>query len=96
MRSNQGKTSLKRRRREASPMLEYDRLPAELRTWLASAILPWSPRSVRKAYKRALGRTRDKHLALSELDQLQRRSITRDARNVWDGDHPFSIEDLAR
>jgi len=88
MRSNQGKTSLKRRRRAACPMGEYDRLPPELRAWLASAALPWSARSVRRAYDRALLKTRSPHLALCELDRLQYRTLERDSRSVWGADHP--------
>ena len=35
-------TSLRRRRRSC-PITQYDRLPPELRHWLAQAALPWSP-----------------------------------------------------
>jgi len=96
MRTTRGKTSLKRRRRHASPMHEFDCLPPELRAWLASAMLPWSPRSVRRAYNRALLRTQDKSLALDELDHLQHRSISKDVRSVWGPDHPFATEVAAR
>jgi len=92
MRSNQGKTSLRRRRRQAGPMGDYDRLPPELRAWLAAAILPWSPKSVRRAYKSALRRTRCPDLALGELDRLQMRSIQRDVRSVWGTEHPMAGE----
>jgi hypothetical protein len=44
-------TSLKRRKR-ADPMRAYDALPADLRQWLAGAVLPWSPASVRRAWAR--------------------------------------------
>jgi hypothetical protein len=69
-------------------MREFDRLPAELRAWLAVAILPWRPRSVRKAYERALAATGDRKRALSALDRLEARLVARDARAVWGGDHP--------
>ncbi|MEM7188542.1 MAG: DUF6525 family protein [Pseudomonadota bacterium] len=90
MRSNQGKTSLKRRRRQTEPMGDYDRLPPELRAWLAAAILPWSPRSVRRAYQSALRRTRCPRLALGELDRIQQRSVQRDVRSVWGAEHPMA------
>lgn len=93
MARNQGITSLKRRRRTASPMQEYDRLPPELRAWLSSAILPWSPRSVRRAYKRALFRTRDADLAIGELEQMQRRNVAKDANFVWGPDHALAAKD---
>ncbi len=57
MAGNRGRTSLKCRQRARDPMREYDRLPPELRAWLASAALPWRPRSVQRAYERAVART---------------------------------------
>ena len=41
MRGNRGKTSLKLKRRNADSMRDFDRLPPELRAWLAGAVLPW-------------------------------------------------------
>jgi hypothetical protein len=89
MRVNRGTTSLKLKRRNEDPMREYDRLPAELRAWLASAVLPWRPRSVLRAFERALARTKDHARALEELDQLQDRLVARDAREVWGSNYPF-------
>ena len=88
MPSNRGKTSLRRKRRNTDPMRDYDRLPPDLRAWLAAAILPWRPQSVRAAFERALARSRDKALALRELDRLQQRLVARDARSIWGADHP--------
>ena len=82
MATNRGKTSLKLKRRNEDPMREFDRLPAELRVWLASAVLPWRPRSVRRAFDRAIARTRDTSRALEDLDRLQSRLVTQDARKV--------------
>ena len=53
-------------------MRDYDRLPAELRRWLASAILPWRAKSVQRAYDKALARTGDRALALQELADVPR------------------------
>ena len=96
MSANQGDTSLKCRRRSASPMGEYDRLPAELRAWLSTAVLPWGPRSVRRAYDRAVARTRDKTLALEELDRIQDRLVARDAGKIWGKEHPSAAERVGR
>lgn len=85
---NLGATSLKRRRRAADPMREYDLLPSELRGWLATAALPWSPRSARRVYARALARTGDSTGALAELDRVQRSMIVADAGQVWGRHHP--------
>ncbi|MEM7212634.1 MAG: DUF6525 family protein [Pseudomonadota bacterium] len=85
---NLGATTLKRRRRNANPMREFDDLPAELRGWLASAILPWSPRSAARAFTSALARTKDPEAAISELDRLQHLKIARDCQRIWGSDHP--------
>ena len=77
-------------------MREYDRLPAELRAWLATAVLPWRPRSVRRAFDRAIARTQDKTLALQELDRMQDRLVAKDARKVWGQDHPGAAQDAGR
>ncbi len=69
-------------------MREFDRLPPELRAWLAAAILPWRPRSVRRAFEKAVARTQDKASALRELDRLQERLVAKDAGKVWGQDHP--------
>lgn len=71
-------------------MQDYDRLPAELRAWLASAVLPWRPRSVRRAFDKAYARTRDTQSALKELDRLQERRITKDVAQVWGANHPYT------
>ena len=87
MRGNR-KTSLKLKRRNEDPMQDFDRLPADLRAWLASAVLPWRPRSARRAFERAVVRTRDRSRALEELDRLQDRLVARDARKVWGQAYP--------
>ena len=91
MRSNQGRTSLKRRRRQTDSMQEFDRLPAELRNWLATAMLPWRPRSVQRTFSKALARTHNKDRALAELDKIEMRLIARDVRKIWGDDHPSAI-----
>jgi len=89
MRGNRGTTSLKPKHRNEDPMREYDRLPAELRSWLAAAVLPWRPRSVRSAFERAFARTKDHSRALEELDQIQDRLIAKDVRVVWGPAYPY-------
>lgn len=61
------------------PMAEFDRLPADLRRWLAGAILPWSPRSAHRAYLRALAEVQVPAAALSRLDALQAARLARDS-----------------
>ncbi len=36
-------------------MRDFDRLPPELRAWLAQATLPWSPQSAKRIWQRAGG-----------------------------------------
>lgn len=61
-------------------MADYDRLPAEVRAWLAGAALPWSPRSAARAFAHALTLHRgDMPAALAELDGLQERRLARTA-----------------
>ncbi|MDJ0824188.1 MAG: DUF6525 family protein [Rhodobacter sp.] len=93
---NLGTTRLKRKRRSENPMHEFDRLPPELRGWLAAAILPWRPRSVRRAYDRAFQRTQDTTKALEELDRVQERLIAKDARKIWGNGHPKADASLDR
>ena len=77
-------------------MHEFDRLPSELRTWLASAMLPWRPKSVQRKYSEALERTRDEKQALQELDRIQKRLIAKDARQIWGSDHPDALSEAPR
>lgn len=86
-------TTLKRRRRNEDPMREFDRLPPELRSWLASAVLPWRPRSVRRAFDAALNRTKDRASALRELDRVEARLLAQDALGVWGRNYPHTAED---
>jgi hypothetical protein len=60
------------------PMAEFDRLPADLRRWLAGAALPWSPRSALLAYLHALSQVQAPHQALARLDALEAARLRRD------------------
>ncbi|MEO1705235.1 MAG: DUF6525 family protein [Pseudomonadota bacterium] len=88
MLGGQTNTSLRRKRSSGHPMDEYDRLPAELRRWMASADLPWGASSVRRAYAKALRRKGNPKAALAELDRLQSEKIEKDARAIWGCEHP--------
>ena len=73
-------------------MGDYDRLPKELRTWIADADLPWRPASVRRTFDRALSQFEDSERAIEELDRLQRRLVTKDAKKIWGAAHPAASE----
>jgi hypothetical protein len=81
-------TSL-RRKPQADPMREFDTLPPVLRRWLSEARLPWSPRSVRKVWERALARhAGDPAAALASLDRAERKTLKRDVPKVWGRAYP--------
>lgn len=82
------RTHLRAKARTRDPMQDYDRLPPELRAWLAGAALPWRPGSVQKLFARAIARTGDRARALAELDSAERRLVARDAAAIWGPDHP--------
>lgn len=88
MPGNRGTTTLKCKRHNRNRMSEFDRLPAELRIWVAGAVLPWRAGSVKSAYDKALSRHGDKQRALQELDALQAALVAKDASRVWGQDHP--------
>ena len=73
-------------------MSDFDDLPRELRVWVATADLPWRPKSVLKSYKRAVSEQGDQKKALEELDRLQARLVSRDARKIWGEGHPRANE----
>ncbi|KUF11402.1 DUF6525 family protein [Pseudoponticoccus marisrubri] len=96
MPANLGTTTLRRKRHRSGAMRDYDRLPAELRAWLSTAVLPWRPGSVRQAYDRARARTGDPVQALAELDRLQERLVAKDASAVWGPAHPHASQGAKR
>lgn len=86
---NLGRTSLPCRRRAADPMAEHDRLPADLRAFLHGALRPWSPRSVARAFARALAEAGgDRAEALARLRAREAAAVARDAAAVWGPLHP--------
>ncbi|MEM1363147.1 MAG: DUF6525 family protein [Pseudomonadota bacterium] len=95
MRDNSGQTSLKRRRARTDPMQEFDRLPSELRLWLASAVLPWGPKSALRAYRKFLARTGDPAQALAELERRQTRLLAKDAVSIWGPNYPTAPQQSA-
>lgn len=91
MAGNCGATSLRRRGRDGSAMGRYDRLPRDLRHWLAEARLPWSPASALKAWQRALDQTQgNRDQARRVLSGLEMRLLERDAPHVWGRGHPLA------
>ncbi|MDS9468490.1 DUF6525 family protein [Paracoccus sp. MBLB3053] len=76
-------TSL-RCRGNARPMDRYDRLPAELRRWLANAALPWSAQSVLRVWTRLHRETGgDTDRMIRRMDQAEQRMLMRDQPRIW-------------
>ena len=73
-------------------MRDYDRLPPALRQWLASAVLPWRPASVKRAFDRAYAQSRDIQRALEQLDRLQDQLVAKDVGRIWGPDHPMLFQ----
>lgn len=81
-------TSLKRRNRPR-PMERYDRLPAELRQWLAGAALPWSPHSALKLWNRLCRECgSDSDAIRRRLERAEARMLAKDAAKVWGAAYP--------
>ena len=80
---NLGQTSMRKRRRVEDPMREFDGLPPSLRAWLTQAAMPWRPRSVLRAYNRALAERVDPKAALAELDRWSIHANWSAARREW-------------
>lgn len=83
------RSTLKRRQRSTNPMAGYDRLPAELRLWLAQAALPWSVPSVLRLWRKTLPACGgDTEEARRQLSRIESRRLGQDARRIWGEAHP--------
>ena len=78
--NNLGETKIKKRRSQSDPMKDFDKLPKILRDWLNLAALPWRPKSVFRAYNKALRQTGDPNLALRQLEKLQQQKLSIDQK----------------
>lgn len=73
-------------------MDRYDRLPPELRSWLAAAALPWSPRSVLRLWNRLLREARgDVAAVLARLDRAEQKMLARDCPRIWGDSYPMEV-----
>ena len=83
MTGNLGSTALKRRRRATNPMMTHDTLPQPLRSWLAEAALPWSPKSCKRIWDKA----RTNGLSIDDtivvLTKVERKTLSQDKHYVF-------------
>jgi hypothetical protein len=82
MTGNLGSTTLKKRRRVADPMMTYDSLPQPLRSWLAGAALPWSPKSCKRIWEKARSNGLSVDDAIVVLTEAERKTLSRDKNCV--------------
>jgi hypothetical protein len=82
MTGNLGSTTLKKRRRTADPMMTYDTLPQPLRSWLAAAALPWSPKSCKRIWDKARSNGLSVDDAIVVLTEAERKTLSRDKNCV--------------
>ena len=88
-------TSLRRRRRPC-PIKQYDRLPPELRRWLAQAALPWSPASALRLWRKLLRETAGNTEAVwRRLDLVEARMLMRDTQRIWGLPPPAAAQTAA-
>ena len=78
---NLGTTQQRIRRRAADPMAAYDRLPSDLRKWVAGAALPWSAKSCLALWQRALRDGATPEQAIARLDRAEMAALSREAQN---------------
>lgn len=74
--------------RAIDPMSAYDRLPPDLRTWLAEAALPWSAASVLRLWQRAIRETGCAKAARDRLARAEQKTLAREAARVWGSAYP--------
>lgn len=74
--------------RKTNPMSVHDRLPPELRIWLAGAALPWSATSALRIWHRALRESGCPKAALDRLHRAEAKTLARDAAMVWGPAYP--------
>ena len=81
---NRGATRLPARLREVDPMRAYDRLPPELREWVAHATRPWSPASCLRLWRKALSEEGCPERARERLTRAEAALLARDRAGPGD------------
>jgi hypothetical protein len=83
------------RLRLTNPMRDHDALPAPLRQWATQAALPWSARSLRRAWVKSLAATGCPNAALARLQRAEVATLAREAPQVWGSNYPNPPKTLA-
>lgn len=85
---NRNLSSPRARWRQKDNMAAYDRLPRDLRLWLAEAALPWSVASVLRLWQRSIRETGCPKAARDSLTRAEAKTLAREAVRVWGQGHP--------
>mgnify|MGYP001412509147 CR=1 FL=1 len=93
---NRNLSSPRVRLRANNPMAAYDRLPPDLRAWLAEAALPWSAASVLRLWQRALRETGCPKQSTARLSEAEAKTLAKDAVSVWGPAYPADDQSRLR
>jgi hypothetical protein len=63
-------------------MQAYDALPQPLRQWLAGAVLPWSAKSCKRIWTKALRDGQDIDQIISTLTRVEQKALNQDKQNI--------------
>ncbi|MFM7442822.1 MAG: DUF6525 family protein [Tabrizicola sp.] len=74
--------------RPYNPMRDHDALPPPLRAWATQAALPWSARSLLRAWNRSLVTTGSLEAAIRYLERLEAMVLAGQASKVWGEGYP--------
>lgn len=82
MNENLGTTKIRKRKRVGDPMATFDALPPPLRRWLSDALMPWSPTSARRVWRRARSKGMSVAETLDLLDRYEETTLTPGHRDL--------------
>jgi hypothetical protein len=63
-------------------MIAYDLLPQPLRSWLADAVLPWSPKSCKRIWDNAQANGLSVDETIVMLTEVERNNLSRDKYRI--------------
>jgi hypothetical protein len=89
-RMNGNLRSSRMRAARGDPMRDHDALPKPLRRWATTAALPWSVRSLRRAWSQAIAATGCPEAALQRMAAAEAKTLARDAKRIWGKAYPLA------
>lgn len=80
MKHNLGQTNLRRKRIKGNSMDIFDGLPISLRQWMSKAVLPWSPSSAHKLWKKLMSKGLSKDDTLRYFSKAESQTLSKEKR----------------